>query len=295
MDEPPANITPEETPSTPSRDAPSAIPPDGDTEFPRRGEIHYGLYRGTQGFEVGTGLLRWEIAGERYRLTLEAQTTGAVSFLYFLRSGSARPLRYAVMSEGRFGPEGFTPEEYRTWKDGVEKNCATFHWETGVLDIDGRALESLMAGSQDLLSQMFQFAYYVFPQSMAVDTRKGVETWMVTGKKYERVHFEASDIETLELPTPASLQPAQQEGMPSFQEETGNTRFAGPLEVLHLRSSSENPVEIWLARDYLMLPVQVRLQQLAEDGETYELRARDLRIEDTDIAPEPEESLPRRQ
>jgi hypothetical protein len=196
---------------------PPAEPQEGDVFYPPKGEIRYALFRGTQGFEIGQGVLKWEIAADRYRLTLDAETTGAASLLFFLRSGSMRPLRFSMESIGRFDASGFTPEQYRTWKNGEERHRVGFYWESGELRMNDHQPRPLTVGSQDLLSQMFQFGSSVFPQSLAANARAGMDIWIVTGRKYERIRFEPPEAGTLDLSAAAeSFSPARQEGMPSF-------------------------------------------------------------------------------
>jgi hypothetical protein len=278
---------------------------EGNTDhYPEHGEIQYGVYRGSQGFEVGEAVLKWEIIEDRYRLTLEARTTGIASAFYFFRSGSANALRFAMESEGRFGAFGLTPESYRTLKNDQETHRVQFDWETGHLRVDARAPEPLMPGSQDLLSQFLQFGFGAYSQSVAVGEDNGVDIWVAMGRNYTQVHFERATPELLDLSgrTAPPLPPAQQEGMPDFRRfqeaEPAATGATGDMEdrfeALYLRSTGDNPVEFWLARDYLMLPFQVRIQ-FGDDGETYELRARALVLaEQEEPAPAPEAHAPER-
>ncbi|MDR1647628.1 MAG: DUF3108 domain-containing protein [Zoogloeaceae bacterium] len=252
--------------------------------YPERGEIQYGVYRGVQGFEVGEAVLKWEIDDDRYRLTLNAHTTGIASAFYFFRSGSASALRFAMESEGRFGAFGLTPEFYRTLKNDQETHRAQFDWEAGLLRIDARAPEPLIPGSQDLLSQFLQFGFGAYSQSVAVGASKGVDIWVAMGRNYRQVHFESADPEPLDLSEHAAPPlPAQQEGMPDFRrfqeadQAAATSGTEGRFDALYLRSTDDNPVEFWLARDYLMLPFQVRIQ-FGDEGETYELRARALTL-----------------
>lgn len=266
-------------------------PREGDTDYPPKGEIHYALFRGTQDFEIGKGVLKWEISDDRYRLTLDAETTGAASLLLFFRYGSMRPVQFSMESVGRFGPSGFTPEQYRTWKNGEERHRVEFHWESGELKIDERPPVPLMTGSQDLLSQMFQFGYSVFPQSMAVSARAGMGVWIATGRKYERIAFETPEARILDLSAAEPPSPAQQEGLLPFRNDTTAEQSPGAFDVLYLRASSDNFIEFWLAQDYLMLPLQIRIQ-LSDENETYELRARELMIDDPDAPEEPTTDSP---
>jgi hypothetical protein len=310
----PAVITKEratgETSATTVSSTPPAATPDateggaeiqeGNTDhYPERGEIQYTVYRGNQGFEVGKAVLKWEINEDRYRLTLEAHTTGIASAFYFFRSGSTNALRFAMESEGSFGASGLMPESYRTLKNDRETHRVQFDWEMGQLRVDARAPEPLMPGSQDLLSQFLQFGFGAYSQSVAVNEDKGVDIWVAMGRNYEQVHFEHADpglLDISERATPPFL--AQQEEIPDFRRfremnpvaETG--RMEDRFEALYLRSTGDNPVEFWLARDYLMLPFQVRIR-FGDDGETYELRAHALVLEEP-AETEPVASIPER-
>jgi hypothetical protein len=267
---PPVETLPVETSSAPEADAQppegaaSGLSPEpeiqedfssseGDIDFfPPRGEVRYIVYRGTQGFEVGRAELRWEVAEGRYRLASLLRTTGLAALFY--------PVHIASESTGSIGARGLMPERYQQTRNQDAPEEVTFDHATQQIRINQGQPVTMNANSHDFLSLQCQFAYNVLPASVAVGVRGALDFWLATHKKYEHVQFVIIGEETLDLP-------------------------AGRFDTLHVQAVDSSSVDLWLAQDYLMLPV--RLHFTDKNGDHYEQAASEILIE-----PMPEEDMP---
>ncbi|MDR3158820.1 MAG: DUF3108 domain-containing protein [Zoogloeaceae bacterium] len=285
---PPAPVAPVETPSVPSGqtaatssliEAPTApeadaplpedaasnlspvpevqddLPPgEGNIDFfPARGEIRYTVYRGTQGFEVGRAELRWEIAEGRYRLASLLQTTGLAALFH--------PVSISSESVGNISARGLQPEHYQQTRNKDAPERVEFDHAARRVRIQMNPPVEMNANSHDFLSLQYQFAYNALPGSITAGTRGTLDFWLATRKKYEFIRFVILGEETLELP-------------------------AGSFNTLHVQSADETSTDIWLAQDYLMLPV--RLHFTDKNGDHYEQAAREILIEEDEKAQEQE-------
>jgi hypothetical protein len=235
-----------------TQDAPATR--EGDIDFfPARGEVRYIVYRGTQGFEIGRAELRWEITGDRYRLSSLLRTTGLAALFY--------PVNIVSESVGNISAHGLQPESYQQThgKDAPER--VEFDHAAQQIRINQNPPLEMNANSHDFLSLQYQFAYNVLPGSIAAGVRGTLDFWLATHKKYERVQFVVIGEETLELP-------------------------AGAFNTLHVQSADKTSTDIWLAQDYLMLPV--RLHFTDKNGNHYEQAASEIFIEMEDDTQEPE-------
>ncbi|MDR2626186.1 MAG: DUF3108 domain-containing protein [Zoogloeaceae bacterium] len=223
--------------------------------FPPRGEIRYTVYRGTQGFEVGRAELRWEIEEGRYRLTSRLWTTGLAALFY--------PVNIVSESVGVISARGLQPEYYQQTRNKDAPERVEFDHAAQQVRIQENPPIEMSANSHDFLSLQYQFAYNVLPGSIAAGTRGTLDFWLATHKKYEFIRFVILGEETLELP-------------------------AGSFNTLHVQSADETSTDLWLAQDYLMLPV--RLHFTDKNGDHYEQAAREIRFEkDEAQEPEPEQ------
>jgi hypothetical protein len=187
--------------------------------LPSRGMIHYRVDRGDSNFEIGFAHHTWEIADGRYQLSSVLETTGLV-WLF-------KPYRIEMKSLGLMVAEGLRPETFAIRRNGQEtKEKAAFDWETMKVRVGDRAEQALLSGSQDLLSFNYQLGFMPHPES-------GGQLPIATGKKYGVYRLEVLGDEEIEVP-------------------------AGVLHTLHLRAPGESTTELWLAYDYLLLPVKIR-------------------------------------
>ena len=93
----------------------------------------------------GTGQIRWAVAGDRYRLALEAQVGGLTLLMQ--------------TSEGDIGPHGLAPVRFLDQRARRSAQAANFRRDDGRITFSGAGVEwPLLAGSQDRLSWMIQLA-----------------------------------------------------------------------------------------------------------------------------------------
>ena len=187
--------------------------------LPERGRIVYRVDRGDSNFEVGRARQEWEIGDGQYRLRSVVETTGLV-WLF-------KAYRVEMESRGRVTGEGLRPDSFTIRRNGRDvRESASFDWENMTVSIADHAPQPLARGAQDLLSFNFQLRFMALPESGGV-------LMLATGKKYGAYRLEVIGDEEVTVP-------------------------AGTLRTLHLRAPGVNTTELWLAYDYLLLPVKIR-------------------------------------
>jgi len=181
--------------------------------------IRYRVDRGDSNFEIGFAEHDWQIEDGRYRLHSVVETTGIV-WLF-------KSLRLEMDSRGTLTAAGLRPESFAVVRDGhPTRENAAFDWGRMTVRIGGRAEQAVAPGAQDLLSFNYQLGFLP-------DLHSGSTLPIVTGKKYGIYRLQVLGDEQIDLP-------------------------AGSLRTLHLRAPGENTTELWLAYDYLLLPVKIR-------------------------------------
>ena len=236
----PAPALPEESPSPGAPELPPAVaqeapaePPSVEAEaapeapesapaaprLPPRGMIRYRVDRGDSNFEIGYSLQEWEIDDGRYRLHSVVESTGLV-WLF-------KAIRIEMESRGTIGENGLRPDSFVIRRNGKESGeQASFDWTSMKVRVGDRAEQALAYGAQDLLSFNYQLGYLPFLGA-------GSALPIATGKKYGVYRLEVIGDEEIEVP-------------------------AGTLRTVHLRAPGDNTTELWLAYDYLLLPVKIR-------------------------------------
>jgi len=117
-------------------------PPVYRTQLPPAVALHYEVRRG---FLRGTGTIRWQPSGDRYRLVLEAQVAG----IALLKQ----------TSEGGIDVNGLAPVRFVDQRARRSALAANFRRDDGRITFSGSAVEwPLLPGSQDRLSWMIQLA-----------------------------------------------------------------------------------------------------------------------------------------
>jgi hypothetical protein len=208
-----------ESASVPSALMSDVLPPTDVSRLPDHGRILYRVDRGDQGFEIGKATSEWNIDDGHYRLRLETETTGLV-WLF-------KSYRIVMESEGRIAGDGLRPEHFSIRRNGVDAGeNAVFDWEQMLISVGNHAPQSMSPGAQDLLSFNYQLGF--MPNPEVSNTLP-----ITTGKKYGIYRLEILGDEEIETP-------------------------AGVMRTLHLRAPGTNTTELWLAYDYLLLPVKIR-------------------------------------
>ena len=215
----------------------SAPPEPAKPLLPASGTIRYAIFMGTRGFQIGRAEHTWEFTEDgRYRLTGMTETVGLAALL--------KTIRFENESSGRLVAGGLQPELYRTLKNGKDANeNADFDWTAAAVHLSrGDKTESIVPGTQDILSLNYQLAYLPRPEA-------GASVGVVTGKKYSRYALDSLGEE--ELATPA-----------------------GRFRTLHLRAMGNDVTEIWIALDHHRLPVKIRFTD--KKGDVYEQVATEI-------------------
>jgi hypothetical protein len=208
-----------ETEPEPSAPIPVADPVPPPPRLPPRGIIHYRVDYGDRNFEIGKASSEWEIIDGAYRLSSVTETSGLV-WLF-------KPYRITMESRGRLTDVGLKPESFSIKRNGVEAGeKASFDWEQMLVRVGDDAPQIMIQGTQDLLSFNYQLGFMPHPEV-------GSTLPIATGRKYGIYRLEVLGDEDIEIP-------------------------AGVLRTLHVRAPGVNTTELWLAYDYLLLPVKIR-------------------------------------
>lgn len=211
--------------------------------WPTHGGIVFRVAMGEGAFEVGEAVHEWSHDDTRYAMQVTLQTTGL--------AGLVRGFHYVQRSEGELGPQGLKPQRFQVEQRGKAAESAEFDWAAGRVSIrrgerERRAAE-IRPGDQDVLSLWHQIGIVGLsglPTTLTVVSNKDAKVALL-----ERVGEE-----TLRLPI-------------------------GRLDTLRLRAQAEDgklTIDIWLARNYGMLPVRIRM--VDDKGEVLDQQAIRLRL-----------------
>jgi len=232
LDTPPSMSSSEATTEPvvePVPDTPAdTVPASVESRLPPRGIIRYRLDRGDRNFEIGIASQEWDIADGRYRLNWTLETTGLAWLI--------KSYHVDMESRGLVTSDGLRPESFsirRNGKDAREK--AVFDWEKMTVQVGKRPEQALASGAQDLLSFNYQLGFMSHSEA-------GSLLPLATGKKYTIYRLESLGDEEIDVP-------------------------AGKMRTLHLRVPGDNHIDLWLAYDYLLLPVKIRFVE--SDGDVY--------------------------
>ena len=193
--------------------------------LPRKGEITYELYFGSDKFSVGRTLQTWELDDDGYRLSSISETTGLVAL--FSRQ------RLAYESRGQLTARGLRPEHFTTHRvrSGRSENAAAdLDWSamTAMVGNPQRSV-ALPADAQDLVSFMYQLGLLPLVPGR-------IELPITNGWKLERYELEIGGEEQLRTPF-------------------GTLRA---VPVRQVRRPGQESIELWLAAEYRWLPVRIR-------------------------------------
>lgn len=239
-------IVPSETPSSVDSDTthapeaadaaaqPSVTPSETSSNkpalLPKHAQLIFAVYRGEKGMYVGEVQHRLDITDQRYSIIAATRTAGLARWFksYSLNQSSI----------GTVDAEGLRPENFAEEKNdsGMQQGIsASFDWGAHVLHFSDGSSTPLGDTAQDALSMLYQL-------SLTPLNLEFIDLSMSNGRKLENYRLEIAVNETTET-------------------------ALGTLHTIHLRkmrTAGEAGVEIWLAREYRMLPV--KMQYIEPDG-----------------------------
>ncbi len=169
-----------------------AAPEHSPDTLPPRVDLVYRGFLGTQGFQIGDAVYRFEHHGSDYRIS----TVGKLSWLLALFfPGEAR-----LESRGLITSAGLQPLEFsfeRTSRHRLE--VAEFDWEAGVVTLQDQKTAALDLPTFDALSIMWQY-YFTPPPTdevtFSLATTRRVKRYTVTREGEERIAWGEGEIDT---------------------------------------------------------------------------------------------------
>lgn len=227
-----------ETLAQPESDSVVERPP-----LPRRAQLKFAVYQGTGDFKIGEVMHTLEIDDGHYVLQSVIETVGLAKLF--------KTYKLTQYSSGSYFKQGLQPEQFfeeradrlGTQRSTVELNHAT---QRAFFSHGGEA--ALPPDTQDILSILYQFPPLAHAEM--------VTTFVSNGKKIERYEFEVTANEDIHT-------------------------AMGELHTVHLRKlhqPNEEGLEVWLALEYRLFPVKMRI--IERNGEiSGEILITDIRAE----------------
>jgi len=191
-----------------------------------------------EGVRIGTAQESFEKNGAKYHIVSES--TPSERLALFIRT------RIKVQSTGTVTAQGLRPDQFDYGRlDDARKNVrATFDWSSKqlLMSFDGRnETASLLAGSQDRLSIMYQFMF------LPLDQLKVIALPMTNGKKLEPYSFQVVGSEIIDTPL---------------------GKLNAWRVVRQREAGDNNAIEVWLARERSLIPVKLLIVE--SDGSRFE-------------------------
>ncbi len=211
------------------------------TRMPPAATLRYDLQRGLVG---GSGELRWQPAGARYELRLEASVIG----IHVLTQ----------VSQGGFDAAGVAPQRFTDQRVRKPVQAANFQRQAGKVTFSGPSLEvPLRPGVQDRLSWMIQLAAVAAAEPSLREPQAKV-VLEVVGARGD-----------------AGLWVFRCLGAEAFDAAAG--RIDGVRYARETSGPHETGAEVWLDPTRHFLPVRATIRNGAE-GEVLDLRLREALI-----------------
>jgi len=174
------------------------IPPPADESksppktLPRRVDLVYKAYLGTDGMLIGQAIYRFEHAGGEYRIATVAEAKGLAAL--FLR-GQGK-----LESRGLITAEGLQPTQFVVERGGADRReVASFDWESGIVTLTDRRIEALELPTYDPLALMWQ-PYFTPPvddaQEVNIATTRRVGHYTITREGEETIRWSQGEIAT---------------------------------------------------------------------------------------------------
>jgi hypothetical protein len=171
---------PEPPPATPER------------QLPPRVDLVYKVFLGTQGFEIGEAVYRFEHAANQYRIVTVGEAKGLAALV--LR-GQGR-----MESRGFITGNGLQPHEFVLERGSKERHeVAQFDWETGIVTLYEQKTAPLTLPTFDPLALMWQ-AYFSPPTADSITfdvaTTRRVARYTITREGTDLLPWADKEIET---------------------------------------------------------------------------------------------------
>ena len=169
--------------------APPEQPP---KTLPRRVDLVYKAFLGTQGFLVGEAVYRFEHAGGEYHIVTVGEAKGLAAL--FLR-GQGK-----LESRGLITSTGLRPYEFAVERGSSERReKAVFDWEVGIITLNDATTAPIELATFDPMSLMWQ-AYFTPPvedvQEITVATTRRVGRHTLTREGDETIEWAQGEIAT---------------------------------------------------------------------------------------------------
>jgi hypothetical protein len=235
---------------TQTLEQPSAEKPVDRPLLPHRAHLTFAVFKGTSDFQVGETIHTMEIEDGHYVLQAVTKTVGMAKLF--------KSFELTQYSSGSYTPQlGLQPERFfeeRNEKIGTQRNTVEFDLAAHRAQFSNGSEVTLPPDTQDILSILYQFPPVIGVEKVAI--------FVSNGRKIERYEFEVA-----------------------FEADTATPM--GILHTVHLRklhAANEEGLEIWLAQEYRLFPVKMRI--IEKNGEVSgQIIITDIRVEDA-----PEES-----
>jgi hypothetical protein len=240
-----ASDTPVSTEAALAAAQPGEAPGQKPALLPKHAQLVFSVYRGENGMYVGEVQHRLDITDLRYSIIAATRTAGVARWF---KSYNLNQSSMGTVSENGLRPENFVEEKNDS---GVQQEVsASFDWNAHVLHFSDGSSTTLGDTAQDALSMLYQLSLTPLNQEF-------IDLSMSNGRKLENYRLEIAVNETTET-------------------------ALGVLHTIHLRKmrpAGESGVEIWLAREYRMLPV--KMQYIEPDGTiSATISITDIRVSD---------------
>ena len=215
--------------------------------LPRRVDLVYKAFLGSQGLLIGEAVYRFEHAGREYHIMTIGEAKGLAAL--FLR-GQGK-----LESRGLITAMGLRPNEFAVERGSSDRReTAIFDWESGVVTLHEQKTEALLPSTFDPLSLMWQ-AYFTPPvddvQDISVATTRRVGRYTLTREAEETIEWSQGEIATERW---------------RRKSEDGNT-----------------DTTMWLAPSLRYIPVKIRVKTNYRSlfGATLEATLDSIRVDET--------------
>lgn len=224
---------------------PSPVPSSIPALLPKHAQLIFAVHRGENGMYVGEVQHRLDISDNRYSIIATTRTAGVARWF---KSYNLNQSSIGTVNEKGLRPENFVEEKNDS---GTQQDIsASFDWNAHALHFSDGSSAPLGDAAQDALSMLYQL-------SLTPANLEFIDLGMSNGRKLENYRLEIAVNETTET-------------------------AMGTLHAMHLRKvrpAGEAGMEIWLAREYRMLPV--KMQYIEPDGTvSATISITDIRVSD---------------